>query len=651
MNTELHSDKTVWILGVNSAYHESAACLIANGRIVAAAEEERFNRFRHGKLANLVNPDVLPEQAIRYCLNSAGITASDLTAIGFSFSPERRLAFNVTTDEETTPGLAGDRQGEELFYTLLTSVPQKLSDLLGEDVTDRFHWINHHLCHSASAYFVSPFNDAAILSADGIGEATSIWLGRGSGNSMSALREITYPNSLGFLWTKMSRFLGFGPYGQWKVMGMSGYGDPERYYPALRKIVDYGQDGQFVIDNRYLQYRVDKYNGFEELFGPRRDPDADLEDRHNDLAAALQRVTNEAIFSLARYLHAETGSKNLCMAGGVALNCVTNRLIVEEGPFDAVFIQPAANDAGTAIGACFYLWNQALGVPKMVGLTDVYVGPAFPDSLIADALEDEDLVCIRPDDLEAATARLIARGEVVAWFQGRMEFGPRALGNRSILADPRRADIVHYLNDKVKHREYFRPFAASILTEHADKWFDINRETLCDAFMLCARKVRAERLGAIPAVTHVDGTCRLQRVDQSTNPRFHKLITAFESLTGVPALLNTSFNDSEPIICSPQDAITTCRTAGIRYLVMGDSLIDFGVESLRHSTGNESIMFSTSEFGADHAVDGAAICTIERTETELAHEPESPVERLLERRGKSELAAMDHFVKIAFRSR
>jgi len=650
MNAQSHS-KTIWILGVNSAYHESAACLIRDGQIVAAAEEERFNRFRHGKLADLVNPDVLPEKSIRYCLNSAGITASDLTAIGFSFSPERRLAFNVATDEETTPGLAGDRQGEELFYSLLKTVPQKLSDLLGEDIEEKFHWIDHHLCHAASAYFVSPFSDAAILSADGIGEATSIWLGRGVGNHMSALREITYPNSLGFLWTKMSRFLGFGPYGQWKVMGMAGYGDAERYYPELRKIVDYGQDGRFAVDNRYLQYRVDRYDGFEGLFGPCRDPEADLEEWHNDLAAALQRVTNEAVLSLARFLRNETGSKNLCMAGGVALNCVTNRLVVEEGPFDEVFIQPAANDAGTAIGACFHLWNQTLGAPKTVNLTDVYVGPAFPDALIEDALEEHDLAGTRPDDLEATTARLIARGEVVAWFQGRMEFGPRALGNRSILADPRRADIVHYINDKVKHREYFRPFAASVLTEHAANWFDVDRETPSDAFMLCARKVRPERLGSVPAVTHVDGTCRLQRVDQSTNPRFHKLISAFEGLTGVPLLLNTSFNDSEPIICTPQDAVNTCRNAGIRYLVMGDRLIDFGAESLQASAGNASSLLSTFEFAGDQAIGGAATCTVEATQTQSPSTPASPVERLLERCSESELAAMEQFVKIAFRSR
>lgn len=571
----------MYILGINSAYHEPAACLIKDGRIVAAVEEERFNRVRHGKPADLKNPQELPERSIRYCLDAAGITAGDLDFIGYSFVPDKRLAHNVGIDEETVEGVAGSPEAEELFHDLLSTVPQETSKLLGEDVGDRFVWIDHHSCHAASAFFVSGFEEAAILSVDGIGEATTTWFGRGKGNRFEALKELAYPSSLGLLWTKMSRFLGFGEYGQWKVMGLAGYGNPDRYYPALRSFVSFDDDGNLAINPHVLQLRVDKYDEFEKLFGPRRLPADDVDDRHADVAAALQKLTTEIFMAFASYLHRVTGLRKLCFAGGVALNCVANRVLIEEGPFDEVFIQPAANDAGTALGACFYIWNQVLGNERGPALEHVFLGPDYTESTMRSALtvkDDAQVESLGEAGVASRVAELLANGEIVAWFQGRMEFGPRALGNRSILADPRRADMVNVLNDKVKHREFFRPFAASVLSEKAEEWFEVPRPSPADHYMLCARRVRAGKLGRIPAVTHVDDTCRLQRVDKSVNPEFHRLLSEVEALTGIPVLLNTSFNDREPITCTPQDAVRTCLKAGVRYLAIGGTLVDFGEE-------------------------------------------------------------------------
>lgn len=574
------------ILGINSAYHEPAACLIRNGEIVAAAEEERFNRVRHGKRADLLNPHELPAQAIQFCLETAGITARELEAIGYSFLPQKRLELNVAVDRETEPGLAGTPEGEEEFHRLLLTVPKRLSELLGSDVIGKFHWIEHHLCHAASAYFVSPFDEAAILSVDGIGEATSTWLGIGKGNHITPIKEIRYPNSLGFLWTKMSRYLGFGEYGQWKVMGLAGFGNPARFRDAFRKFVAFDNDGNFTIDNTVLQFRTEKYHGFEKLFGPRRQPDADIEEHHHDVAAALQEITNAIQLSFACYLHKTTSLKNLCQAGGVALNCIANRVILEEGPFENVFIQPAANDAGTALGAAYYLGNQLLNQPRTGRLPNAYLGPEF------DVLSAKDRLfpnAPKSADICKGVAGLLARGEIVAWFQGCMEWGPRSLGNRSILADPRRSDMVHTLNDKIKHREFFRPFAASVLSEKAGEWFEFGKHASGDAFMLYSRKVRSDKLGQVSAITHVDGTSRIQCVEAATNPRFHRLIQEFEAITGVPMVLNTSFNDREPIICTPENAVETCLKAGIRYLAIGDYLMDFQERNVAANGGVEAL--------------------------------------------------------------
>lgn len=590
----------MYILGINSAYHEPSACLIKNGKIVAAVEEERFSRVRHGKPANLKNPHEIPEHSIRYCLESGGIHARDLDKIAYSLVPEKRLSHNVNLGEEVVAGGAGSREGEEEFFALLQSVPGVLAHMLDEDILDRFLWIEHHACHASSAFFVSPFEQAAVLSLDGIGEATCTWFGRGDGTRLTTIRELEYPNSLGLLWTKMSRFLGFGEYGQWKVMGLAGYGDPDRYYDALRKFVSFDEHGNFTVDRHVLQLRVNRFDAFEKLFGSHRETNDPIETRHNDVASALQKLTSEVFLSFGSFLSRETGLKHLCLSGGVALNCVANRVLVEEGPFDKVFIQPAANDAGTALGACYYVWNHLLGHPRSAAMEHVFLGPEFSGSEVATTLAGVEVDCVTERTGSAtatAVARLISQGEIIAWFQGRMEFGPRALGNRSILADPRRPEIVHLLNDKVKHREFFRPFAASVLTECADEWFVIEKFTPSDAFMLTARFVRGEKLGKIPAVTHVDGTCRIQRVDPITNPRYHELLVEFNKLTGVPMVLNTSFNDREPIICTPEDAVATCRKGGIRYLVLGEELIDFGASKRPVESYEQAISRALDQLG------------------------------------------------------
>jgi len=566
--------REIHILGINSAYHEPSACVIRNGVILAAVEEERFNRLRHGKPALIDNPHQLPVRSIKYCLDAAGVSPSQLDYIGFSFDPSKRLTRNVGIREKVNPGDWGSREGEQLFYDLLMSVPTRLSRLLGEDVSTRFKWIDHHLCHAASAFCVSPFEEAAILSTDGIGEFTSTWMGYGQGGRLKCLREWGYPHSIGFLWTKMSRFLGFGEYGQWKVMGLAAYGDPERFLKPMRKVIRYTEDGNYRVNKRYMQFRLNSHSEFQILFGPSRQPGKPVEDWHADLAATLQATTNSLLLGLERRLHKLTGSKNVCRAGGVALNCVTNAYLAERGPFENTYILPAPNDGGTAVGACYYIWNHLLGKPKTYVLDSACLGPAYDDAIVP-VLRRRKVAFDRVDHPERLAARLVADGYIVAWYQGRMEFGPRALGNRSILADPRRNSMPHVLNSKVKHREHFRPFAASVLEEVASQWFDIPRPSLSNRFMLYAYRVRADKLGQIPAVTHIDGTCRLQYVSASDNPQYHTLIKEFARLTGVPMVLNTSFNENEPIICSPGEAIATCRRGGIHHLVIGNYWVRF----------------------------------------------------------------------------
>ncbi len=569
----LPGDCMVFVLGINAAYHESSACLIQDGRLVAAVEEERFSRIKHAKPARVDNPHELPRASIAWCLQKAGISLKEVDAIGFSFSPEIRKK-QSTGVEPVAEGDWGSEAGERRFYLRLLEVPGLLSEMAGADMGARFRWIDHHMCHAASCFLVSPFREAAVLVVDGIGEVHSTSLYRGWDRRLSALKHISYPHSLGFLWEKLSKLLGFGEYDACKVMGLASYGDPNAFQPQMCELVRVTTDG-FWVDPCIARFREQSFDGLEGLFGRRREPEEPIEQGHANIAAALQKVTEDALLALARSLHKRTESPNLCLAGGVALNCVANGVLHEKGPFERLYIQPAANDAGTAIGAALFIWNQVMGEARGAAMEHAFLGPDYSASGIRSALEPlrDRLEVERLPDIEERVADLLADGAVVGWFQGAVEMGPRALGNRSLLADPRNPNMRDVLNAKVKHREYFRPFAPSVLAEKADVWFRIPRPSPASNFMLIAYDVHEEKRSLIPAVVHVDGTSRIQTVHAEHNPRYHKLIDAFDRLTGVPMVLNTSLNDREPIVLRPEQALRTFLKTEIDYLALGDFLV------------------------------------------------------------------------------
>lgn len=555
----------MYILGINSVFHESSACLLKDGKVLVAVEEERFNRIKRGKLVN-DNADDLPLNSIRYCLGVAGIALSDIEHIGYSFDPSIKspLTANIFIDE---------------FYQAIAQVPGKLQDM---GFKGEFHWIGHHTAHAASAFYVSPFADAAILVIDGIGEQGSTSFFSGKNNKIELLQEVLYPNSLGFLWELTSMFIGFDIYDAAKVMGLASYGNPERYAEQLQQIVHILPQGQFTTDKDILNFDKMTYcppggyfDGLAQVFGvPQRKPTEPITDIHHDIAAALQVVTNDIMLHSMQYLHSQVGSSNLCMAGGVALNCVSNTVAFEKSDFEQMFVQPASHDGGTALGAACYVWNHLLGQESREPMTNAYLGPEFTDAEIEHALQAQQLNYQRTDSIEQKVAQLISEGHVVSFFQGRMELGPRALGNRSLLADPRHPNMREILNQKVKHREYFRPLAPSVLHEEARHWFEIGKETSAADFMLIAYPAKPEVRSKIPSVVHVDGSSRVQTVKQAENPRYHKVISEFCKISGVPIVLNTSFNDSEPIVCTPNDAIDTFLKTEIDYLAIGNFLVN-----------------------------------------------------------------------------
>ncbi len=566
-----------YILGINSSYHESAACLLKDGEVVAFAEEERFTRVKHAKPARVDNPDELPTNAIDFCLNRAGIRLKDLDYFGFSFFPKDRLKKNTGLDNAYgLPGNSwGTEEGENLFYTKSLSIPEKLGEMAGQDISKRFHFLHHHLCHAASAFFVSPFQESAILIVDGIAESASTWLGYGKDNEIHRISEIHYPNSLGFLWEKMSEYLGFSEYDACKVMGLSSYGEAHKMMPEMKKLVHLNGNGTFEILNDIIKFRTPEFGLLEELFKTEKRTDTHLFAVHENIAAALQQVTEDAMIHLSEELYEKTGSKNISLAGGVALNCVANGKIVPNTGFENIFIQPAAHDSGTALGAAYCIWNQILGKPRAKPMTHAYLGPEYSEEEIREVLERNRMSYQRFSNPEKHLAQMISQGNIVAWFNGRMEAGPRALGNRSILADPRSPIIRDILNRKVKHREIFRPFCPSVLKEDAKDWFEINDRYDDPAhYMLIAYNMRAGKTDLIPAVTHADRTARIQLVSKESNERYYNLLSEFKKLTGIPVLLNTSFNIQEPIVCSPQDAVHTFERSGMDCLAMGDFVVE-----------------------------------------------------------------------------
>jgi carbamoyltransferase len=549
------------ILGINSVFHESAAALLVDGEIVVAVEEERFNRIKHGKEADFDNPHQFPERAIRSCLNYAGLTGRDIDHVAFSFDPKvRRTRYRAEW---------WDPRVEEMFLTRLGQAPDIAEELLGRRLRQRFHFVSHHLAHAASAFFPSGFDRAAILSIDGIGEVAGSALMKATGTLIQAIETFDYPNSLGFLWEVMSGYLGFSHYDASKVMGLAAYGNPEVFRRQFQSMLRVGKE-DYAVNPQMIGFQPDKFLKLEALFGPPRDPDSGFLPRHADSAAALQEVTNAAVMALVRRLKRKAPFDHLCIAGGVALNCVTNGLVRQSGEFSDVFIPSAPHDAGTAIGAALVVHCAKQKKPPQRGNSTPYLGPAFDRRQILAAVKSAGLTARRSKAPAREAADMIADGKIVAWFQGRMEFGPRALGNRSLLADPRRPDMRNILNQRVKHREDFRPFAPSVMAEHADQWFEVGAHSKSHEFMLFACGVKTERRARIPAVVHQDGSARVQLVSRESNPRFHELLSCFFARTGVPLVINTSFNDSEPIVCTPTDAIVTFRKSGIDALFMDD---------------------------------------------------------------------------------
>lgn len=574
----------MYILGINSAYHESAACLYDDGTIAAAAEEERFSRIKHAKTATVANPDELPLQAIRFCLDEASIRAgrrvelADVAHVGYSMNARKRYAWHQDwrPPYPIDPANFGGADGERLFHDRCLAVPGRLREL---GFTGAFHFLDHHLCHAASSFFVTPFTHAAVLVVDGIAEHESTTLYRGAPLSLDPVESISYPHSLGFLWEKLSMFLGFSEYDGAKVMALAAYGDPAVYRRALATIVSV--DGaSFTVDDTITRFRVQDFSVLERLFGlPRRQTPVPYagpaEQPYADIAAALQEVTEQAMLLLVDRARA-VNSEYLCLSGGVALNCASVGRILRESGFKSVYVPPAAHDAGTAIGAAAYVRYGLLRCDDRRAQLSPYLGPAFGPAAIEEALAEAG-VSYRggsDQDIEREAARLIADGNVVGWFDDRMEFGPRALGHRSLLADPRTPDVMKKLCF-VKHRYPFDPFAPCVLKEDLAEWFEVPATVNLSAHYMSANyRVRAEQRTRVPAVLHVNDTSRVQTVSAEHTPRLHRLIAAFKQLTGIPILLNTSFNDREPIVCTPADALRTALRSSVDYLVMGGFLVD-----------------------------------------------------------------------------
>ncbi|MBI5367317.1 MAG: carbamoyltransferase [Planctomycetes bacterium] len=570
------------VLGISCHYHDSAAALLQDGRIVAAAEEERFTRRKHD--------DELPENAVRWCLQEAGVTGREVDYTVFYEKPLvkfNRILESVLAQWPFT--LSPWTRSVPVWLRKKLHVAAAIQDLLG--ISKEIYYSTHHLSHAASTFYVSGFDEAAVLTADGVGEWTTTAWGIGRGTELTLSQELRFPHSVGLLFSALTSYLGFQVNdAEWKVMGLAPYGRP-LYVDRLWQVVDLKPDGSLRLDMKYFDFlrssRRTVNARWEALLGrPTRPPEGEIEEFHRDVARSGQAVVEEILVRMARHVQRATGLRNLCLAGGVALNCVANWRIRQECGFDNVFIQPAAGDSGGALGAALYLYHAVLRQPRRQVMDHALFGPAFSHAEIVATLHAHGAAYATADDdedLVRRTARYIAEGKVVGWFQGRMEFGPRALGSRSLLADPRSAAMKDTINAKVKYREAFRPFAPAVLKEHAHEWFDMPAGM--DApFMLLVPQVRPERRSQIPAVTHADGSARVQTVTAQTNPLFHGVLREFGRLTGVPVVLNTSFNvRGEPIVCTPQDAWKTFVHTGIDVLIMGRCIVTAKAETVDHA--------------------------------------------------------------------
>lgn len=585
----------MYILGISAFYHDSAACLIKDGRIVAAAQEERFTRIKHDS--------EFPTNAVRYCLEEAGIGITGVDTIVFYEKPFIKFERLLKTYLSFAPaGLQSFFHAIPLWLKDKLFMKSAIAGILHDQfggMPENTYFYSHHRSHAASAFFASPFAEAAVLCLDGVGEWSTTTAWAGSGNTLKQLWEIRFPHSLGLLYSAFTYYTGFKVNsGEYKLMGLAPYGKPIYRQKILDNLIDLKPDGTFRLNMRYFNYCTGltmTSAAFDHLFGgPPRHADDPVTSREMDLASSIQDVTEEIIMRLARSLHQETGKTQLCLAGGVALNCVANGRLLREGPFKSIWIQPAAGDAGGALGAALGVWHEHCGQTRQSAGKDImqgcYLGPAFSNEQIRQFLEKYAIPAgyLNDSELFTAAADDLANEKVIGWFSGRMEFGPRALGSRSIIGDARSTKMQKVMNLKIKFRESFRPFAPSVLRERLSDYFDIDTDT---PYMLLTAQVKKERMlslsieersltglqllnvpkSDIPAITHVDGSARIQSVHSETNPRYHALMKAFEAKTGCGVIVNTSFNvRGEPIVCTPLDAYKCFIRTEMDRLVLGN---------------------------------------------------------------------------------
>ena len=584
------------ILGISAFYHDSAAALVIDGDIRSAAQEERFTRKKHDQ--------EFPEHAINYCLQSAGLKAMDLDYVVFYDKPFLKFERILETYLHYAPiGFLSFRKAIPLWLKKKLWIKHLVQEAL-PDFQGKILFTEHHQSHAASAFFPSPYNKAAIITTDGVGEWTTTSIGSGDGNNIRILQEIHFPHSLGMLYSAFTYYTGFKVNsGEYKVMGLAPYGEPVYVQKILDHLIDIKDDGSFRLNMKYFNYNVGltmTSTHFHKLFdGPPRKPESPLQQKEMDLARSVQEVIEIVLNKMALYVKKETGASNLCLAGGVALNCVANSKIFAQHLFDNIWIQPAAGDAGGALGAALATWYQYLGNERRVkedhdAQKGSYLGPEYSGEEILNFMQPQKILFLKYDDSELydTIAKLIADGKVIGWFRGRMEYGPRALGTRSILGDARNPEMQKRMNLKIKFRESFRPFAPAVLYEEVNHYFEFAKESPYMLFtadvlpewrriMTTEEKTRfgIDKLNVVrsnlPAITHVDYSARLQTVHKETNPEFWNLLSAFHRLTGCPVMINTSFNvRGEPIVCTPQDAYRCFMRTDMDYLVLGNYLLD-----------------------------------------------------------------------------
>lgn len=599
-------NRKVTILGISAFYHDSAACLVQDGKIIAAAQEERFTRRKH-------DPN-FPREAIEYCLSEAGITKDQIDYVAFYDKPMLKFERILKTFIAYAPrGFQSFSKALPLWFDSKLFIKRAVEQELG--FSGEVLFPEHHESHAMSAFFASPFQDAAVLTIDGVGEWATTSIAVGRGNKLDIISDIRFPHSLGLLYSTFTYYTGFKVNsGEYKVMGLAPYGRPVYKDMIYDHLIDVKDDGSFHLNMEYFDFPIESSMTsprFHELFGgPPRKPESPLTQREMDLARSVQEVTEEVVIKIAKHIRKETGMRNLCLAGGVALNCVANGRLLREGIFDDIWIQPAAGDAGGALGAALGVWYQYLNKPRVAdGVNDAmqgsYLGPQFSQQEIQSYLDSEEIpyVVYSPEALSIKVSEMLSQEKVIGWFQGRMEFGPRSLGTRSIIGDPRSTKMQEKMNLKIKFRESFRPFAPSVLMEKVSQWFDLNSPS---PYMLLVAPVSdsrrremseeqqklfgIEKLNVvrsdIPAVTHVDYSARVQTVHHQTNPEYHNLLSTFDSKYNCPVIVNTSFNvRGEPPVCSPADAFRCFMRTHMDYLVLGNYILD---KTLQKPMDNDS---------------------------------------------------------------